>query len=165
MQYFFYKNVAAFTPQLLMAIFNNFSTQSIYDSVNMTLFNIVFTSIPIFCYGMLEQNISASTLMNYPKLYKNNAKNRLLAIDKCFLWNFEGLWHCLVIFFGFYFYWDSFYNLGNPQHTLEMFSYGLAVYHTVVILVNLKLLFYANHWNGFIIGSVIFSTLIFYAFT
>ena len=67
-QYFFYKNVAGFTPQLLMAIFNNFSTQSIYDSINLTLFNIIFTSLPIFCYGMLEQNLSAVSLMNNPAL-------------------------------------------------------------------------------------------------
>ena len=75
-QYFFYKNVAGFTSQILMAIFNNFSTQSIYDSINLTLFNIFWTSLPIFIYGMLEQNLPAATLMNHPKLYKNNAKNR-----------------------------------------------------------------------------------------
>ena len=106
-QYFFYKNVAAFTPQVLMAIFNNFSTQSIYDSVNLTLFNIVFTSLPIFCYGMLEQNIPSGSLMSNPGLYKTNAKNRLLAKDKCIWWNLEAFWHCLVVFFGFYFYWNS----------------------------------------------------------
>ena len=75
-QYFFYKNVAGFTSQILMAIFNNFSTQSIYDSINLTLFNIFWTSLPIFIYGMLEQNLPAATLMNHPKLYKSNAKNR-----------------------------------------------------------------------------------------
>ncbi len=42
-QYFFYKNVAGFTAQLYFAFFNNYSTQSLYDSFNLALFNIVFT--------------------------------------------------------------------------------------------------------------------------
>ena len=57
-QYFFYKNIAAFTAQLVFACFNNFSTQPVYDSINLTLFNIVFTSVPIFIFGLFEQNLS-----------------------------------------------------------------------------------------------------------
>ena len=42
-QYFFYKNLAGFTAQLLFACFNSFSTQPVYDTINLTMFNILFT--------------------------------------------------------------------------------------------------------------------------
>ena len=51
-QYFFYKNLAAFTAQLIYACFNSFSTQPVYDVINLTMFNILYTSIPIFVYGL-----------------------------------------------------------------------------------------------------------------
>ena len=148
-----------------MAIFNNFSTQSVYDSINMALYNIVWTSLPIFIYGLFEQNLPAATLMNHPKLYKNNAKNRLLAKDKCLLWNAEALWHCLASFFGFYFYWMGNSNLGNPKNSLELWCFGVAVYQTIVVTVSLKLLLYSKHWNGFMIGSIICSLSVFCGFT
>jgi phospholipid-translocating ATPase len=58
-QYFFYKNVAAFTAQFFFAFFNSYSSETLYDGVNLTLYNITFTSLPIFLFGLLEQNIKA----------------------------------------------------------------------------------------------------------
>ena len=52
-QYFFYKNLAGFTAQLIFACFNSFSTQPVYDTINLTMFNILFTSVPIFAYGLI----------------------------------------------------------------------------------------------------------------
>ncbi len=97
--------MAGFTAQLLFAFINNYSTQSLYDSFNITLFNITFTSAPIFAYGMLEQNIKQEVLINHPQCYQTNARNRLLQFDKGLLWFLEGFFHSIVTFFGFYFLW------------------------------------------------------------
>ncbi len=99
MQYFFYKNVAGFTAQFYYAFFNNYSTQSLYDSFNLALFNIVFTSIPIFVFGILEQNIPAERLLSDPALYGKIARNQLLSLKEFLIWFAEGLWHSLVRFF------------------------------------------------------------------
>jgi magnesium-transporting ATPase (P-type) len=47
--------VASFTCQLYYAFFNSFSTETLFDSVNLTLYNITFTSLPIFVFALLEQ--------------------------------------------------------------------------------------------------------------
>jgi phospholipid-translocating ATPase len=49
------QNVASFTCQLYYAFFNSFSTETLFDSVNLTLYNITFTSLPIFVFALLEQ--------------------------------------------------------------------------------------------------------------
>merc|ERR1719362_2192515 len=50
--YFFYKNVACFGGQLFLQFINNFSIQTLYDSFNLTFYNIFWTSLPIFLYGL-----------------------------------------------------------------------------------------------------------------
>lgn len=164
-QYFFYKNVAAFTAQLLFAFYSNYSTQSIYDSVNLTLYNITFTSLPIFVYGLFEQNLDQDILMRNPGEYKKIAKNRLLRSDKCFLWLLEALWQSLVTFFAFYLYWKGASNQTSQPDSLEMYAYGLAIYQSVVIVVNLRLLLQARSWNWFLVMSVAFSLMFFLCFT
>ena len=54
-QYFFYKNVAAFTAQVYFAFINQYSTQTLYDSVCLANFNMVYTALPVFLLGLFEQ--------------------------------------------------------------------------------------------------------------
>jgi magnesium-transporting ATPase (P-type) len=49
------QNVASFTCQFYYSFFNSFSTETLFDSVNLTLYNITFTSLPIFVFALLEQ--------------------------------------------------------------------------------------------------------------
>ena len=85
-QYFFYKNVAAFTAQVsnfdfnlikpystsdlqisvwlkphgcllqvYFACINQFSTETLYDSLCLANFNMVYTALPVFLLGLFEQ--------------------------------------------------------------------------------------------------------------
>lgn len=44
--------------------------QPLYDSMFLTYYNILFTSAPILVYGLFEQNISQTELMEHPEHYK-----------------------------------------------------------------------------------------------
>eukprot|EP00096_Caligus_rogercresseyi_P015172 TRINITY_DN7612_c0_g1_i1.p1 TRINITY_DN7612_c0_g1~~TRINITY_DN7612_c0_g1_i1.p1 ORF type:complete len:750 (+),score=46.78 TRINITY_DN7612_c0_g1_i1:991-3240(+) len=155
--YFFYKNVVAFTPQLIYAFFNNFSTQTLYNGVNLTLYNIVFTSLPIFVYGIQEQNISEEDLLKCPSLYQKIAKNSLLDFKNFLIWFCAGVWHAVVVFFGFY--------LFDAEAHMSTVSFGLAIYQTCLVVVSLRLLIQSRYWNMYLIGSVIVSLMGFAAFT
>ena len=78
-QYFFYKNVACFTVQLVFSFFSNFSFSSLYDDTNLTLYNILYTALPILVFSLLAQNLPAATLLYNPALYRRIANNKLLA--------------------------------------------------------------------------------------
>ncbi|XP_071648224.1 phospholipid-transporting ATPase IF-like [Temnothorax longispinosus] len=56
-QFFFYKNVVFITPQEL------------YDGMFLMSFNLIFTSLPVLIYALLEQNYNAKKLMKHPYLY------------------------------------------------------------------------------------------------
>ena len=68
--YFFYKNVACFSGILFYCFFNNFSIQPLFDSINLTFYNITWTSAPIFVFALLEQNLSKNKLMRNPVFYR-----------------------------------------------------------------------------------------------
>ena len=49
-------------------LFNAF--QSIYETMQLTVYNITFTSLPILLYGLFERHIPDSDLMDNPHIYK-----------------------------------------------------------------------------------------------
>ena len=85
-QYFFYKNVACFTNQLFYAFWTNFSSQSLFDDLNLPSFNMIYTALPIFLFSILARNIPEQTLINNPQFYQRHSHNSLLSVREVFIW-------------------------------------------------------------------------------
>lgn len=163
-QYYLYINVAGFTAQFYFAFFNNYSTQSLYDSLNLTLFNVIYTVTPIFVFGLFEQNISQEKLLSNPALYKNIAKNRLLSTQEFTIWFAQGLWHSIITYFFFHFLFA--FELNNNSHdSLGLLCFGVAIYQSVLIVTTLKILIYARHWNWIFLASIAISFAAFVTIT
>ena len=56
--YFFYKNMLFTIPQFVAAFYNGFSGQTIFDDIYITLYNLLFTSIPLLFRAVLEQDVN-----------------------------------------------------------------------------------------------------------
>lgn len=56
--YFFYKNMLFTLPQFISAFFNGFSGQTIFDDIYITLYNLLFTAIPLLIRAVLEQDVN-----------------------------------------------------------------------------------------------------------
>ena len=67
--------------QLFFQFFNNFSINTLYDSFNLTFYNIFWTSLPIFIFGLLEQNLRAKVLLGRPALYRLELSTRLREVS------------------------------------------------------------------------------------
>jgi len=61
----------------------------------LALFNIIYTSAPVFIYGLLEKNISDHKLLQDPALYAKISKNSLLTTKEFCIWLTEALWHSI----------------------------------------------------------------------
>jgi magnesium-transporting ATPase (P-type) len=55
--YFFYKNMVFTIPQFYFAFYCGFSGQSFFDDTYISLYNIVFTAVPLVCRAILEQDV------------------------------------------------------------------------------------------------------------
>ncbi|TRY75598.1 hypothetical protein TCAL_01615, partial [Tigriopus californicus] len=163
-QYSFYKNVVAFTPQLFMAFFNSYSTESLYDSLSLTVYNIIYTSVPIFVFSLLEQHKSELDLLQHPDTYHAFSGNRLLRLDQGAKWFGESLLQSIVCFFFIYGVWTVGLEDGH-YHGLGRASFGQTVYQTSVFLVSLRMLMESKFWNGYFIGTLLLSVLVYFLVT
>jgi len=56
--YFFYKNMLFTLPQFIAAFYNGFSGQTIFDDIYITLYNLMFTALPLLIRAVLEQDVN-----------------------------------------------------------------------------------------------------------
>ena len=162
-QYFFYKNIACFTSQLYFAFFNSFSTQTLFDEMNLTMYNIIYTSIPVFLFGLFEKNYGDKTLLANPELYKSIRKNALLSPKVSLMWFFDAIWSSLVSFFAFYILFIN--NSNEALHdNLGMLSFGFSIYQCVVVVVSFRLLTHSRNWNVLLLLSIFLSLVVLLGF-
>lgn len=72
--YFFYKNMLFTIPQFYFAFYCAFSAQSFFDDTYISLFNIVFTSVPLIIRALLQQDVYY--------IYKFNGERNLKTLNK-----------------------------------------------------------------------------------
>ncbi|XP_076683090.1 phospholipid-transporting ATPase IF isoform X2 [Andrena cerasifolii] len=162
--YFFYKNVMFITPQLLFGIYSGFSMQAFYDSMFLMFFNLLFTSLPILAYGLLEQDYNADKLLRYPYLYKMYKNNYLLSTKQFLIWTCLGFWHTFAIFYITYFYIHT-----NPvtlynNTPMDHWTFSTCVFHLVTLMANVQVLLHSSYWSFPFVLTVIFSEFLFLAF-
>ncbi len=75
-------------------------------------------------------------------------------------WVGTGVWHSLSVFFGWYFMWPYF-----TERQGDIFGYGSVVAFNAILVINLRILIEARHWNFFLIASVILSVACYPAVT
>nr|CAD7461211.1 unnamed protein product [Timema tahoe] len=138
--YFFYKNIVFITPQLFFNFLNAFSTQAIYDTAYLSMYNVLFTSLPILIYGLFEQNYSDVKLLECPHLYKEIANNVLMSWCSFLKWIAFGVWHTTVIFYIPYFLMMINEVILLDNTPIDQWMFGSIIYHCVVTIVNLKVL-------------------------
>lgn len=65
----FWKEMLFYLTQALYQRYAGYTGTSLYESWSLSLFNTLFTSLPVIFMGIFEQDLCASTLMAVPELY------------------------------------------------------------------------------------------------
>ncbi|KAM6301570.1 phospholipid-transporting ATPase IC [Podargus strigoides] len=61
LRYFFYKNFAFTLVHIWYSFFNGFSAQTAYEDWFITLYNVLYSSLPVLLVGLLDQDIGLDT--------------------------------------------------------------------------------------------------------
>ncbi|KAM4049228.1 phospholipid-transporting ATPase ID-like [Anomaloglossus baeobatrachus] len=99
LRYFFYKNFTFTLVHFWYAFFCGFSAQTVYDEWFITLYNLVYTSLPVLGMSLFDQDVDDRWSMEYPQLYDPGQKNRYFnkkEFVKCVI---HGVYSSLVLFF------------------------------------------------------------------
>eukprot|EP01012_Entosiphon_sulcatum_P010867 TRINITY_DN1648_c0_g1_i2.p1 TRINITY_DN1648_c0_g1~~TRINITY_DN1648_c0_g1_i2.p1 ORF type:complete len:1123 (+),score=201.78 TRINITY_DN1648_c0_g1_i2:334-3369(+) len=97
-QYSFYKNLVLSMMQVYFAFYNGFSGQTLFDSWVISLFNIIFTSLPPLIMGVFEKDVPDYILERSPTLFGNCHRenfNRKTLIR----WGVSSMIDSVVLFF------------------------------------------------------------------
>uniref|UniRef100_A0A7M4FB48 Phospholipid-transporting ATPase n=1 Tax=Crocodylus porosus TaxID=8502 RepID=A0A7M4FB48_CROPO len=155
--YFFYKNFAFTLVHFWFGFFCGFSAQTVYDQWFITLFNIVYTSLPVLAMGLFDQDVSEQNSMDYSKLYEPGQLNLLFNKRKFFICIAYGIYTSFALFFIPY---GAFYNIagedGKPIADYQSFAVTMAT--SLIIVVSVQIVLDTNYWTAinhfFIWGSV-----------
>ncbi|XP_030422893.1 phospholipid-transporting ATPase FetA-like isoform X2 [Gopherus evgoodei] len=99
LRYFFYKNFAFTLVHFWYGFFSGFSAQTVYDQWFITLYNLVYTSLPVLGMSLFDQDVDDRWSMQFPHLYEPGQQNlyfNKIEFVKCVL---HGIYSSLILFF------------------------------------------------------------------
>ena len=144
--YSFYKNTVMSLSLYWFSFSNRMTGTALYESYLITMFNVFFTFLPILVYGVTERDMSLRQMERTPQLYASGRRGELFNARTFWRWVLDGVMHSAVCFFVP----TLVLRAVDPTPDGEsggMFSSGLVVYCSVVLVTNLRLALDSIHWN------------------
>ncbi|CAN8291465.1 unnamed protein product [Cochlearia groenlandica] len=97
--YFFYKNITFGFTLFLYEAHTSFSATPAYNDWYLSLYSVMFSSLPVICLGIFDQDVSARFCLKFPVLYQEGVKNLLFSWRRILIWMFHGFCSAIIIFF------------------------------------------------------------------
>ncbi|GLC49980.1 hypothetical protein PLESTB_000329300 [Pleodorina starrii] len=143
--YAFYKNWIYNMVLLYFGFVTGWSSQPLFTSGLIAVFNVFFTSAPTVAFAVLEQDVSMSTVLSTPQLYSEtmNATRRQFLSEQLW-WLVLASWHSLCIYFL------PVYSMSNPNKdglTYDWQMVGATVYTGIIVTANLKVAIRTRYWT------------------
>ncbi|XP_071436509.1 phospholipid-transporting ATPase IC isoform X2 [Pithys albifrons albifrons] len=157
LRYFFYKNFAFTLVHIWYSFFNGFSAQTAYEDWFITLYNVLYSSLPVLLVGLLDQDVSDKLSLRFPRLYILGQKDLLFNYKKFFVSLLHGAVTSLIIFFIPYgAYLKSMGQDGEAPADYQSFAVTAA--SSLIFVVNLQIGLDTSYWtfvNAFsVFGSI-----------
>ncbi|XP_019127075.2 phospholipid-transporting ATPase ID isoform X2 [Larimichthys crocea] len=138
--YFFYKNFAFTMVHFWFGFFCGFSAQTVYDQYFITLYNIVYTSLPVLAMGIFDQDVPDLRSLEYPKLYEPGQLNLLFNKREFFICITQGIYTSVVLFFvPCAILSDATQSNGVPLADYQTFAVTTATALVIVVSVQIAL--------------------------
>ena len=164
--YFFFKNFVQTFNQFIYGLFCNFTGQTIMDDWFITLFNLLFTSLPLGVKAILDIDISRNDgIIVYkmlPFIYKEHRDNPIFTIPNFILNLFKGLVfsiiNCLFVIYSI-----KNIHINKKGKIPGLWFMSVNLYTNILIIVSVTLLVTTRFhtWINFaILGVVTFLSYI-----
>uniref|UniRef100_A0A1I8NVP4 Phospholipid-transporting ATPase n=1 Tax=Stomoxys calcitrans TaxID=35570 RepID=A0A1I8NVP4_STOCA len=138
--FYCYKNILITGIMVLFQLYDLYSSTSVYHSLYMWLFDIVYISYSFTFLAISEKPFPEEVLMRNPKLYRKNSQNRQVRWMVFLRWILNGALHSIVVFYFAYFFLLLNNVILNDGQTTEYYIFGSILIQMVVVVGNLKLM-------------------------
>ena len=131
----FWKEMLFYLVQALWQRWNGWSGTSLYEPWSLSMFNTLFTSLPVIFIGIFEKDLAASTLLAVPELYSVGRLSRGFNFRLYLYWAGMGAVEAVVVFFTMYgIYGQAIYEQDN-----RVFAMGCLCFSACVTVISVKL--------------------------
>ncbi|KAL0613141.1 Phospholipid-transporting ATPase IC, partial [Plecturocebus cupreus] len=157
LRYFFYKNFAFTLVHFWYSFFNGYSAQTAYEDWFITLYNVLYSSLPVLLMGLLDQDVSDKLSLRFPGLYVVGQRDLLFNYKRFFVSLLHGVLTSMILFFiPFGAYLQTVGQDGEAPSDYQSFAVTIA--SALVITVNFQIGLDTSYWtfvNAFsIFGSI-----------
>ena len=159
--YFFYKNFVFTIIHFFFGFWNDFSGQTIIEDWFISLFNLVFTSIPLAVRGILDISLKPDdgiiVKILIPYLYKEQREKPHFNIKNFLLNLLKGIIHALINYF-FTVYIIQ-YSIDDEGHDSNLWVISAVLYTNILLIVTFDIIIFTQYhtWiNWVIIASLTF---------
>ena len=158
--YFFFKNFVETFNEFIFGFYCNFTGQTIIDDWFITLFNLLFTSLPLGTKAILDIDICRDdgniVYKMLPFIYKENREYPIFTIPKFLLNLFKGLIYSLInCFVVIYSIQNNQINKNGKMPGLWFLSVDLYTNILIIVTVTLLITTRFHTWIHFIILGII----------
>ncbi|KAH7515836.1 hypothetical protein FEM48_Zijuj10G0068500 [Ziziphus jujuba var. spinosa] len=154
--YFFYKNLTFTLTQFWFTFQTGFSGQRFYDDWFQSLYNVIFTALPVIMVGLFDKDVSASLSKKYPEIYREGIRNVFFKWRVVAVWAFFSVYQSLIFY---YFVTTSSSGAHNSSgKVFGLWDVSTMAFTCVVVTVNLRLLLMCNsitRWHYISVGGSI----------
>ncbi|KAM4877981.1 phospholipid-transporting ATPase FetA-like [Thomomys bottae] len=169
LNYFFYKNFAFTLVHFWYAFYNGFSAQTAYDIWFIASYNLIYTSLPVLCMSLLDQDVNEIWSLHFPELYEPGQHNLYFnkkEFVKCLI---HGIYSSFVLFF---IPMATVYNAvcKDGKDISDYQSFSLIVQTSLICVVTIQIALKITYWtlisHFFIWGSLsIYFCILFFLYS
>ena len=151
----FWKEMLFYLTQALYQRYAGYTGTSLYESWSLSMFNTLFTSLPVIFVGIFEKDLSADTLLAVPELYTYGQQRSGFNVIVYLQWMFMASSEAVVVYFimlGLY---------GQALFTSDnsLYAMGALTFSACVVIIATKMQFIEVHNKSYtcaiaILGSV-----------
>ena len=153
--YFFYKNMIPTLTILFYILATGFSGTGMYNEMVISAYNLVFTSMPVIVFALMEQDATVEESIRTPNMYTLGQNSELLNPKIFGLWIGEAVWASIVCFMFSWYALISTCEDGMPRPQGQV---SIAMFTCVLLVVTLRLAIDTQFWTWihavFYLGSI-----------
>ena len=145
----FWKEFLFYLTQALYQRWAGYTGTSLYESWSLSMFNTLFTSLPVLILGIFEKDLASSTLLAVPELYSYGQQNTGFNIPLYLFWTFLATCEAIIIYFTMLGLYGSAAIPSSDKPgdagTNDLFAMGVLTFTACVLVIGTKLLVLELH--------------------
>ncbi|KAM3856009.1 phospholipid-transporting ATPase IK isoform 3-T3 [Vipera latastei] len=144
LRYFFFKTFAGMMVQIWFAFYTGFTAQPLLEGWFLALYNVVYTSFPVLCLGLFEQDVNDKKSLQFPELYKAGQKDLFFNFGIFFVSFIHGSFVSLA---NFYITMWAMGDRSGVRVTGDYQSFGMIVATSAILTVIAEIMLEMKFWT------------------